>query len=146
MQLLSEKVAVVTGAGGGIGRGHARLLADEGARVALVLLALERTDSTAIGGLLVAVLLAVGRRRGSEPAAIGDTPLGRMSNNLLGILGVLFVPAGVGVIREIGPLGEHWLALAAALLVSSILTLIVTAWVFMLVSRLVDRRARDGKG
>ena len=32
-------------------------LADEGARVALVLLALERTDSAAIGGLLVAVLL-----------------------------------------------------------------------------------------
>ena len=32
-------------------------LADEGARVALVLLALERTDSAAVGGLLVAVLL-----------------------------------------------------------------------------------------
>lgn len=32
-------------------------LADEGARVALVLLALERTGSAAVGGLLVAVLL-----------------------------------------------------------------------------------------
>lgn len=32
-------------------------LADEGARVALVLLALERTNSAAVGGLLVAVLL-----------------------------------------------------------------------------------------
>jgi hypothetical protein len=32
-------------------------LADEGARIALLLLALERTDSAAVGGLPIAVLL-----------------------------------------------------------------------------------------
>ena len=90
--------------------------------------------------LLVVLLLVLGRRRGIEPASVDGTPLGRVSNGLLAAMGVLFVPAGVGVIQQAGPLTQYGLALATALLVSTVVTLAVTVWVFVLVSRWVERR------
>jgi holin-like protein len=93
--------------------------------------------------ILVAVLLALERRHLVEPSAVDGTSLGRVSNGLLASLGVLFVPAGVGVIQQAGPLEQYGVALAAALLVSTVVTLVVTVWVFVLVSRLVERRRRS---
>ena len=48
---------------------------------------------------------------------------------------LLFVPAGVGIIREWGVLADYWLALAVALIVSTLATLIVTVLVFDWASR-----------
>ena len=90
--------------------------------------------------ILVVLLFVVGRRHLVSPATIDETSLGRMSNGLIATLGVLFVPAGVGVIQELGPLRQYGVALAAALLVSTVLTLVVTVWVFVAVSRLVERK------
>ncbi len=90
--------------------------------------------------ILVALLLGFARRHGVGPEGIDETALGHVSNRLLAIMGVLFVPAGVGVIQQSGPLSQHGLGLAAAVLVSSVLTLVVTVWVFVLVSRLVERK------
>ena len=56
------------------------------------------------------------------------------------MLGILFVPAGVGVIQNLGLLREYGAALAAALVVSTFLTLTVTVWVFVGVSRLMERK------
>ena len=50
---------------------------------------------------------------------------------------LLFVPAGVGVVQYLGLLRDQGLALAAALVVSTVLTLVVTVGVFLLVKRLV---------
>src|SRR5690349_13216148 len=90
--------------------------------------------------LLVVLLFAVERRKLVSSSTIDETSLGKLSNGLVAILGILFVPAGVGIIQELGPLALYGVALAAALLVSTVLTLVVTVWVFVLVSRLVEPR------
>ena len=89
--------------------------------------------------LLVMLLFAVERRHLVDSSTVDDTSLGKVSNGLLAVLGVLFVPAGVGVIQNLGVLGEYGAALAATLLVSTVLTLVITVWVFAGVSRLVER-------
>ena len=48
---------------------------------------------------------------------------------------LLFVPAGVGVVQYLGLLSEHWVALAASLVVSTIASLLATVGVFLLVKR-----------
>ena len=58
------------------------------------------------------------------------------SQQLLSHLSLLFVPAGVGVMLHFGRLGDEWLALAVALVASTVLTIAVTA----LVMRLLQRR------
>ncbi len=83
-------------------------------------------------GLLFAILLVRGQ---SSPAldAAGDT--------LLQNLSLLFVPAAVGVVQQAGLIAANWLAIVAALLISTVLTLVVAAGVF----RLVARRLAGGR-
>jgi putative effector of murein hydrolase LrgA (UPF0299 family) len=89
--------------------------------------------------ILVILLFAVERSHLVDTSSVDGTPLGKVSNGLLAVLGVLFVPAGVGVIQNLGLLSEYGAALAAALVVSTVLTLTVTVWVFVGVSRLIER-------
>ena len=89
---------------------------------------------------LVAILFVLQHWRLVESATIDDTSLGKVSNTLLATLGILFVPAGVGVIQELELIEKYGIALGAALLVSTVLTLVVTVWVFVVVSRLADRK------
>jgi len=89
--------------------------------------------------ILVMLLFAVERRHLVDTSTVDGTSLGKVSNGLLAVLGVLFVPAGVGVIQNLGLLREYGAALAAALVVSTLLTLTVTVWVFVGVSRLIER-------
>ena len=87
---------------------------------------------------LVAILFVLQRWRLVESATIDETSLGKVSNTLLATLGILFVPAGVGVIQELELIEKYGIALGASLLVSTVLTLVVTVWVFVIVSRLVE--------
>jgi holin-like protein len=91
--------------------------------------------------ILVMLLFAVERRHLVDTSTVDGTSLGKVSNGLLAVLGVLFAPAGVGVIQNLGLLGEYGAALAATLVVSTVLTLTVTVWVFVGVSRLIERES-----
>lgn len=89
--------------------------------------------------ILVILLFAVERSHLVDTSSVDGTALGKVSNGLLAVLGVLFVPAGVGVIQNLGLLSEYGAALASTLVVSTVLTLTVTVWVFVGVSRLIER-------
>jgi holin-like protein len=94
-----------------------------------------------VGLLILLVALFIARRRGRiDASTVDSTSLGAVSNGLLASLGVLFVPAGVGVIQHLHLLGRQGPALFVILLLSTVLTLIVTVWVFVAVLRLVERR------
>lgn len=50
------------------------------------------------------------------------------SQALLGHLSLLFVPAGTGIVLHLARVGDEWLALLLALVLSTLATLLVTAW------------------
>lgn len=76
--------------------------------------------------ILFAGLLARGRLPDGL-AAVADT--------LLRHLSLLFVPAGVGVVLHLNVVSEDWPAIAVALVVSTLATIAVTAWVMVLLGR-----------
>ena len=83
-------------------------------------------------GMLLLFVLLLGRSRALEPVR-------EPAYALLRYLSLLFVPAGVGLIRHTGRLRAELLAILVAVLVSTAATVAVTALVFQLV-------ARAGKG
>jgi holin-like protein len=92
-----------------------------------------------LGIMLLLLLLAVrGWQTGDDPAR-QDTPLGFAADGLLRNLGLLFVPAGVGIVQSFHLVLANGGAVLAALIGSTLVTLVVTVAVFRLVSRAVSR-------
>ena len=75
--------------------------------------------------LLFAGLLAYG----SVPADLASTADALLSN-----LSLLFVPAGVGVMLHVSLIGREWLPISIALVLSTLLTVVVTAKVMVWLS------------
>lgn len=61
------------------------------------------------------------------------------SRALLASFGVLFVPAGVGIVQHFDLIAERGLLLFATIVVSTSATLIVTVWTYLATKRLVGR-------
>ena len=87
-----------------------------------------------IGLALLAGGLALWSRR-NPTAEVDDTDAAKASYALLGVLSLLFVPAGVGVVQYFGLLTRYGVALGLALIVSTMLTLLATVGVFLAVKR-----------
>jgi holin-like protein len=77
-----------------------------------------------IGMLFLAAVLAFRKDKPDAPAI--PAALGETAETLISHMGLLFVPAGVGVIAEAGLLREEWLPILAGLIGSTILSLAVT--------------------
>jgi holin-like protein len=91
-----------------------------------------------IGIVLLLILLALQARFKSVKSA-ETGPVAKAADGLLAYLGLVFIPAGVGISQHYQLVFDNGLPLAASLVISTVLTLIVTMAVFRGVSRLVSR-------
>ena len=76
--------------------------------------------------------------RGGVPESVG-----RAADALLAHLSLLFVPAGVGVLVHWERMRGQWAAIAAALVLGTLITLAVTALTMKAVTRLTGRGGSD---
>lgn len=70
--------------------------------------------------------------------------LAKVSDTLLTHLSLLFVPAGVGVMLHIGLLGKEWIAISTALVLSTLITIAVTAAIMLAFNRFRRTVPDDG--
>jgi putative effector of murein hydrolase LrgA (UPF0299 family) len=87
-------------------------------------------------GLVLCVLLLLLRDRIGQrgPVELRDGTFEQTGRGLLSHLSLMFIPAGVGVVQRLDVLAGNALTIALALLVSTVLSLAVTAWVFSFVA------------
>lgn len=81
-----------------------------------------------VAGMVLLFVLLVFRGRIGETVAVA-------SNGILRNLSLLFVPAAVGIVQYGDVIVEFGLALITALVLSTVATLIVTVYVFVLVAK-----------
>ncbi len=96
----------------------------------------ELFDLPVPGPVIGLVLLFFGLLIKRKPPKI----LTDAADNLLLHFSLLFVPAGVGVVTQIDRLKGDWLPIAAALVVSTLLTMVLTA---VLMSKLLPKAKSD---
>jgi holin-like protein len=111
-------------------------------RALFVLLALQLAGETAARALALPVpgpvlgmgaLFAVLLVRGGVPE-----PMERTARGFLDNLGLLFVPAGVGVTLHLRQAAEEWPAILAAVVVATLVAMVATALVFRALARLTE--------
>jgi holin-like protein len=95
-----------------------------------------------VAGMLLLTLWLALRGRGMEPAAKAPaSPLDQTAGALLEHMGLLFMPAGVGIIAEAGLLRQEWLPIMAGVIGSTVLSLMVTGLVMHYFLRQSEARA-----
>jgi holin-like protein len=110
------------------GAEEANMLLIEALRVLICLCAGEILSGLGVlpfpGSVIALVLLL------ANLALIGEVPqqLGRLADNVLSVLGMLFVPTGVGLLAYTHLLRTEFAPIAAAILGGTLITIVVTAF------------------
>jgi holin-like protein len=89
-----------------------------------------------IGMALLTLLLVARGSAGPAADRAVPPPLRKLADALIANLGLLFVPAGVGIVTEVSVLQQDWLPILAGLVVSTVLGVAVTGLVMHHVSRI----------
>ena len=76
--------------------------------------------------LLTLAMAGWNRWRPFDDKELDSTDLGRAAMGLLGVLSLLFVPAGVGIMMHLDLIESGWLPIGVALLASTALTIAAT--------------------
>ena len=92
--------------------------------------------SLPIPGPVLGMALLLGFLLVHEPAVEALRPT---CVELLKHLSLLFVPAGVGVMLHVARIADEWLSIVVALVASTALAIVVTAFVIRWTSRRLDR-------
>lgn len=69
-----------------------------------------------------------------------EPKLEETADGILRHLSLLFVPAGVGVVQYLGLIADEWLPAMVALIVSTVVTIVVTAGAMRLLGRFATAR------
>jgi holin-like protein len=92
-----------------------------------------------IGMLLLAAGLGV--RAKVADGSVAPMPLRSAAETLIANMGLLFVPAGVGIVAEFGLLRKEWLPIVAAVIGSTILSIAVTGLLMHWMMRATQQRS-----
>ena len=109
-------------------RGFCVLLLFQFAGVVLKAATRSQLPGPVIGMALLALWLLLRRKQRHDDVC-------RVSNGLLSVLGLLFVPAGVGIVVDLDLLRASWLPLTIGLVGSTLISLCATAWVMSSLQR-----------
>lgn len=102
-----------------------------------------KAPGAVIGMVLLTLVLAL-RRHGQttiEEEAAHPSKLDRVADAVIANMGLMFIPAGVGVVAQLALVGANLAALVVAVIVSTIASLMVTGWVFATLEK--ARQARS---
>ncbi len=96
-----------------------------------------KAPGAVIGMVLLTLVLAVRRQtqtRFEEEAAL-PSKLDRVADAVIANMGLMFIPAGVGVVAQLALVSANLAALVVAVIISTIAALMVTGWVFTTVEK-----------
>ena len=98
-----------------------------------------------VAGMALLFALLVWRGRRTKNPAVHEPPenVGRVADAILANLSLLFVPAAVGVIQHGRLLGDNFVAISVALVVSAVAALAVSALTFNAIAQWQRRRKAE---